>query len=423
VSAGARKGEVLINTLRLLQASEAATQPIPRYVNLNFEDLFKIQQVRRNIFALKPVSFSSLAAYLECPGCALDQKRKKRSKEPTHFTDVHQATLFGGSKPNPQLVGTLLHQVINLLHDTRGSLSEERRETLLTDPKQLTHFLRHETMPLLQAEGKLKLAMFLDELSVHEGTFYSSLVTPLLRYQQELRASGSTVFASAERFQCKLVSTGKTFADHGDRGGEVAIVGEFDQIRLRNVGSKRSPGGRPAIIDFKTGLGKRKRWDTFSSILDAEPDSSNDLEQPGIAHAMQLAIYWLAFQTRWDILEHMLITKGRVEDVRMPFQQNLDLLVYNLYDGCQYQLAFTNTREALQSLINCIFYLNWAMKSGYTHQVPEHDCRKTSLLTELPPIAIQVGYQAIPAAECYLLAQEAFQTFKETVRWKPISAG
>ncbi|HLZ62565.1 MAG TPA: PD-(D/E)XK nuclease family protein [Ktedonosporobacter sp.] len=403
-----------------MKASEAAAQPIPGYISLNYADLFKIQQVRQNIFVFRPVSFSSLAEYLECPGCALDRKRKKRTKEPKHFTHIHQTSLFGKGIPDPRLVGTLLHHVINLLHDTRGPLTDEQRRELLTDPGSLTRFLRRDLLQLLRETEKLKLALFLDELSASEETLRTSLIVPLLRYREELVVSGSTVFAIAERFQFKLASTSKTFIGHRDWGGDVAIVGEFDQIRLRNVAEGTGLTARPTILDFKTGLGKKKRWDKVGE--EGIPGSPQELTQPGVAHAMQLAIYWMAFQTRWDVQEHVWLARGGVEDIRMPLQQDLDLIVYNLYDGCQYQLLLTDVQEALRALTNCIFHLNWAMKSGYAWQLPEHDCRKTPLLTEVPEPLIQVGYESISAQECYLLAQEAFRIFQKAVCWKRITS-
>jgi hypothetical protein len=415
---------MLISTLRLLHASEAATQSIPYYIHLNYSNLFKIQHVR-NAFPLKPVSFSRLVSYLECPGCALDQKPRRRAKEPKHFTTIHQTTLFGGRQPDPRLVGTLLHQIINLLHDERGPLTAEQRISLLTSPDKLIRFLRCDLLQALRSAEKLKLAIFFDELSAHEETLRTALISPLLRYQQELILSGSRVFAISERFQFKLLSTGKTFADHNDWGGEVALVGEFDQIRLRNIGSELAPGGTPAIIEFKTGLGKKKGWDMLDLALEDKDmdDTSDGLTQPGMVHALQLAIYWLAFQTRWDMLEHMLFAKGKNEDVPMSLHQNLDLILYNLQDGCQYQLLFTDPSKALLALTNCIFHLNWAMKSGYAQQVSDHECSKTILLTQVPQRAIQVGSGTISAEECYLLAREAFLTFKETICWKKLVTG
>jgi hypothetical protein len=410
---------MLIGTLRLLQASEAATQSIPYYVHLNYSNLFKIQHVR-NAFPLKPVSFSRLVSYLECPGCALDQKPRRRAKEPKHFTNIHQTSLFGGRQPDPRLVGTLLHQIINLLHDERGPLTEEQRMALLNHPGTLNRFIRRDLLQALREAEKLKLAIFFDELCAHEETLRTFVISPLLRYQQELILSGSKVFAISERFQFKLLSTGKTFVNHNDWGGEVALVGEFDQIRLRNIGSEFAPGGTPAIIEFKTGLGKKKGWDMLDLGLEDEDDSSDGLTQPGMAHALQLAIYWLAFQTRWDILEHMMFAKGKNEDVPMPLHQNLDLILYNLQDGCQYQLLFTDQSQALLALTNCIFHLNWAMKSGYAWQASDHECSKTVLLSDVPQRPIQVGCETISAEECYLLAKEAFLMFKEMICWKKL---
>jgi hypothetical protein len=141
-----------------------------------------------------------------------------------------------------------------------------------------------------------------------------------------------------------------------------------------------------------------------------------------MAHALQLAIYWMAFQTRWDLLEYVQLVKGRVEDVPMSLDQNLDLILYNLQDGCQYQLMFADQSRAMLALTNCIFHLNWAMKSGYALQVPDHECSKTTLLTEVPQRAVQVGYEAIAAEKCYELAKEAFLVFKDLVSWEKLSA-
>lgn len=418
------------NMYRVLPASEAAIQPIPYYVSQNYGELFKIQRVR-NAFPLRPVSFSSLTSYLECPGCALDQKRRKRPKEPKHFTHQHQTSLFGSSRPDPRLVGTLLHQVINVLHDTRGPLTDEQRCELLASPEKFVRFIRRDLLQMLQAAQKLKLAMFLDELSANEWTLRKEIITPLLQYQRELALNGSEVFAVAERFQFKLASTRNTFTGHTDWGGEVAIVGEFDQIRLRHVSTDYGPDGKPAIIEFKAGLGKKKSWDLSASDLEdgddygesgndggeREEDTTEKCVQPGMVHALQLAIYWMAFQTRWDILERLRSAKGRGEDVHMSFQQDLDLILYNLHDGCQYQLLFTDFAQALQALTNCVFHLNWSMKSGYAWQAPEHECGKTALLTAVPVRQVQVGTDCISAEECYLLAREAFQQFKEAIIW------
>src|ERR1700740_561967 len=111
---------------RILHASEAETQPVPPYLSLNYENLFKIQRVS-NPFPLRPVSFSRLSSYLECPGCALEQQRKRRAKEPRHFTDIHQGSLFAAREPDPRLVGTLLHAVVDLLHDPDGPVAPEQQ--------------------------------------------------------------------------------------------------------------------------------------------------------------------------------------------------------------------------------------------------------------------------------------------------------
>jgi hypothetical protein len=111
--------------------------------------------------------------------------------------------------------------------------------------------------------------------------------------------------------------------------------------------------------------------------------------------------------------------KGRVQDISMPIEQDLDLIIYNLEDGYQYQLLSTDLLESLTALIHCIFHLNWAMKSGYARKSSEHDCRKTELI-EAPIVPIAVGYQSISSEECYHFAREAFQRFKRTITWKAI---
>lgn len=411
-----------ISPLRILRASEAATQPIPYYISLNYDGYFKIQHVR-NPFPLKPVSFSSLATYLECPSCALDQRPRKRSREPKHFTNLHQATLFGRGRPDPRLVGTLLHLIVNLLHDPHGPLSKDQQEILLAYPDMLTSFLHDELQNTLQLAGKLKLAMFLDELGSHEAEYRAIVVTPMLRYQRELITSGSTVFSASERFQFKLLSTRNTFAGHSDWGGYVGIVGEFDQIRLRSIGDAFASYQRPAIIEFKNGLGKKKSWDKLVSSLEEDDNvgvQTDELVEPGMVHALQLMIYWMAFQTRWDVRDRLAPARGRDENIRMPLQQELDLILYNLQDGCQYQLVLSDMPAALLALTNCIFYLDWAMKSGYAWQAPEHDCKKTSLLLEIPKNPVFVGHEPIYAEECYALARTAFNTLKEMVSWKKL---
>ena len=404
---------------RILHASEAAIQPIPQYLSLNYADLFKIQRVA-NPFPLRPVSFSRLTSYLECPNCALAQQRKRREREPQRFTTIHQASLFAAREPDPRLVGTLLHAVVDLLHDPLGPLDEEQQASLLTDPDVLTRFIRYDLLATLQEAGKLKLAMFFDEIAAYEEMLRSIVLQPLVNYQRELRRTGSTVFAASERFQFKLLSTGNTFAGHRDWGGYVGLVGEFDQIRLHNCGA--TPG-KPAIMEFKKGLGKKRNWDKWTSVLEAstgiaeQASKNDDLLEPGLAHAFQLMIYWLAFQTRWDLQERVLAARGQVDDLPMSLHQELDLIIYNLHDSCQYQLVPTDLQASLLAVTNCIFYANWAMKSGYAWQAPDHDCGKTPLLSGVPNPLVQVGSGSLSAEKCYELAKEAFQRFSETVRW------
>lgn len=408
---------------RILPASEAATQPLPSYLSLNYANLFKIQRVS-NPFPLRPISFSRLTSYLECPSCALEQSRKRRPKEPGRFIPVHQSSLFATKEPDPRLIGTLLHAVIDLLHDAQGPLTDEQQALLLTDPDVLTRFLQYDLLEALQTAGKFKLAVFVDELKTHRELLRSSLLRPLILYQREYQRTGSTVFAASERFQCKLLSTGKTFVGHKDWGGYVGLVGEFDQIRLR-----KDAGGRirPAIMEFKKGLGKARNWDISLTALENlngasnEPGAASELEEPGLAHAFQLMIYWLAFQTRWDVMEQVMATRGQMDDLAMSFQQELDLILFNLHDGCQYQLVPTDIQTALLAVTHCVFYLNWAMKSGYALQAPEHDCGKTQLLSKVPSPLIQVGNSSLPAETCYTLARAAFHSFSETVRWQKVS--
>ena len=103
----------------------------------------------------------------------------------------------------------------------------------------------------------------------------------------------------------------------------------------------------------------------------------------------------------------------------MPIEQPLDLIIYNLNNSYQYQLLSTDLQEALTALINCIFHLNWAMKSGYARKSSTHECRKTQLI-EAPIVQVPVGYHAISSEECYVLAKEAFERFKRTITWKVI---
>lgn len=398
---------------------QAASQPIPRYISLSYNELFKIQQVR-NPYTLNPVSFSGLASYLECPSCALDQRRKRRSKEPQHYTTVRQSTLFSGHEPDARLLGTLLHALVNVFHDPNGPLSRQQQEVLLANTGRLGAFLRDgDALAALRNAGKLRLAMFFDELSCRKKWFVSHLLVPLLRYQRELAVTGDRVLAHSERFQFKLLSTNNTFQQHADWGGYVGIVGEFDQVRMRFTDNAQ---GVPAIIEFKKGLGRKKSRATTlfpGTLFQEEPETSENVDLPSDAHALQLMVYWLAFQTRWDILEHINALKGRVQDISMPIQQSLDLIIYNLEDGYQYQLLSADFQESLTSLIHCIFHLNWAMKSGYARRSFTHDCRKTQLI-EAPIVQIPVGYQCISSEECYVLAKEAFERFRQTIIWKTI---
>jgi len=412
------KWRLCIDTLQFINAGQAASQPVPRYIKLSYDELFKIQHVK-NPYTLNPVSFSSLANYLECPSCALDQRHRKRSKEPQHFTKVRQSSLFSGHEPDARLLGTLLHLLVNLLHDPNGPLSRQQQELLLANSSRLTSFLRDgEALTALRDAGKLRMAMFFDELSSRRKWFISYLLAPLLRYQRELEVTGNRVLAHAERFQFKLLSTNNTFAQHADWGGFVGIVGEFDQVRLRfNEGATQ---GTPAIMEFKKGLGRRKSHAPTlfpETLFQEEADMKEDVQLPSDAHAMQLMVYWLAFQTRWDILEEVTALKGHVQDICMPIQQGLDLIIYNLEDGYQYQLLSTDWQESLTALVHCIFHLNWAMKNGYARKSSAHDCRKTQLI-EAPIVQIAVGYQSISSEECYLFAKEAFERFKRTIVWR-----
>jgi hypothetical protein len=404
-----------------LNAAQAASQPIPHYIRLNYSELFKIQQVR-NPYTLNPVSFSRLARYLECPSCALDQGHKCRPKEPQHFTTVHQSSMFNGQDPDARLLGSLLHLLVDMLHDPQTPISRQQQALALTDPDHLTTFLRDgAALKALQQAGKVRLAMFFDELCSRKRWFGPHVLVPLLRYQRELMATGNHVLAHSERFHFKLLSTTHTFPKHPDWGGFVGLVGEFDQVRLRFAGDSRRE--RPAIMEFKKSLGGKKSHHPSAvqaGLFASEGGkSSASQEMPTDAHAMQLMVYWLAFQTRWDILDHVTTLKGKVQDISMPTQQDLDLIIYNLNDGRQYQLVCTNHQEALRALVTCIFYLNWAMKSGYARRAAEHECRKTQLL-ELPLVQVQVGYQTISSEDCYTLARDAFSQFKRTMSWNVV---
>src|SRR5579859_2395920 len=414
------KWGLYIETLQFINAVQAASQPIPRYIKLSYNELFKIQQVG-NPYTLNPVSFSSLASYLECPSCALDHRHKRRAKEPQKFTSVRQSPLFSGHEPDARLLGTLLHLLVNLLHDPNGPLSRQQQELLLANSNRFTTFLRDgEALAALRDAGKMRMAMFYDELSCRKKWFITYLLSPLLHYQRELQVTGNRVLAHAERFQFKLLSTNHTFAQHADWGGYVGIVVEFDQVRLRFT--ENAAQGTPAIMEFKKGLGRRKsRAATLfpDSLFPEESEMKEDVGLPSDVHAMQLMVYWLAFQTRWDILNEVTALKGMVQDICMPIEQSLDLIIYNLEDGYQYQLLSTDLLESLTALIHCIFHLNWAMKSGYARKSSEHDCRKTQLV-EAPIVQIPVGYQSISSEECYIFAREAFQRFKRTITWKVI---
>jgi hypothetical protein len=316
--------------------------------------------------------------------------------------------------------------VITMLHDTNGALAEKQRRILLGSADRLKHFVSHDLMELLRAEGKLKLAMFFDQLRTRDEFLYSSVILPLLKYRQELMSTRSVIFSGSERFQYKLLSTGKTFARHSDWGGTVGLVGEFDQIRLRYVGHPAAPAGIPAIIEFKSGLGRKSIWDTpgSSELSDWGPQQpAAMLEQPGVKHAFQLMIYWLAFQTLWDLREHVEVVKGRCVEIPMPLQQQPDLILYNLFDASQYQLVLTDQHKALQALISCIFCLDWAMKNGYVQQMPGHHCQKTALFNQLPSRTVPVGSHAISAEECYRLARDTFTEFQTLISWQKVGPG
>ena len=409
-----------IDIRHILNASQVAAQPVPYALSLNYNNLFKIQRVR-NAFPLSPVSYSKLASYLECPWCAVVQKPKKRAKEPMHFIPIQQGRLFGGSQPDPRLVGTLLHTLVNVLHASDSPLSEELRAHLLSDSDAFLRFLRCDALETLRQAGKIKLAMFFNELSQQPTLFRTTLITPMLQYQRELISTQSTVFAASERFQLKLLSTKNTFIDYPDRGGHIALVGEFDQIRVRTTGNKELSRGIPAIIEFKKGLGGKKEGTLQQSLFEEAAEQNEEIEQilPTESHAMQLMIYWLAFQTRWDLSEKMKEGKGTWQEIPMQLEQELELILYNLNDGCQYQLRPTSHEAAIMALIECIFYLDWALKSGYATPAPEHDCQRIPL-TEMPPdsIQVQMGYMTLSAQECHQLAREAFGRFKETIRWE-----
>jgi len=402
-----------------LHSEQAAAQQLSQSLHLNYEQLFKIQRVR-NPFPLRSVSYSALASYLECPWCTLMRKRKRAPKEPAHYPLMQQTSLFGPGLPDARAIGTILHTLINLLHASNGSLSQEKQAQLLAEPELLAHFIRRDLHAILQQEGKISLALTLRDLQYDARMLFKTLTEPMLRYQRELMATDAHVFGVAERFQLKLSSTRNTFADHSGRGGYVGLIGEFDQIRLRQVQGNTSFRGTPAIIEFKKSLGwKNKEEDKTGNTVNA---LAQDTIQPTEAHAMQLMIYWLAFQTLWDTEELVRSQKGMLQELPMQLHQPLELIIYNFYDGKQYQLFPSDHKEALQALIECIFYLDWSMKSGYALQSPEHNCQRAAPLTEMPEHAVQVhvGETLLPAKECYLLAKAAFEKFKATIRWEQL---
>lgn len=384
--------------------------------------MFKIQHVR-NAFPLQPVSYSRLASYLECPGCALDQKRKRRSKGPKQFTSIHQGSLFGHGGPDARLVGTLLHALVTILHDSQGPIARGEVRNPLADEQALSHFLYHDALSLLKQTENMQLAIFFDGMLQNRKHFYREIVLPLQRYRQTLVETGDVIVEAMPHFQCKLLSTGKTFTGHPGWGGHVALVGEFDQIRLCKT--PQHPEGVLTIVEFKKNLTSRKKWKTAEHLFlmpqeEEEAGKALDaqaLDLPDEFHAFQLMVYWLAFQTRWDIMPRVKAVKGTMVDIAMPLQQELDLMIYNLQDGSRYRLCLDNQRTTLTALVSCIFYLDWAMKSGYARQVAEHECNRTKLL-DLPDPPVQVGAGTIPAGLCYQLARDAFERFRSSIRWE-----
>ncbi len=371
-----------------------------------------------------------LASYLECPWCTHLQKRKKRPKEADHFTALQQGRLFGNGQPDARVVGTLLHTGINFLHAADSPISKELQTKLLLDTDAISYFIQHNFLTALQQAGKLNLAQFFHALSQHPTLLDATIIAPLQSYQRELITTNSIIFAAAERFQCKLLSTKLTFPDHPDRGGYIGMVGEFDQIRLRRSKKNGRVEQVPAIIEFKKGLGSGKTTNKIPtpSLFDDLPEEEHPSEEasailPTVSHAMQLMIYWLAFQTRWDTSDQVYENRGILHSIPMPLQQNLELILYNLNDSSQYRLCPTDHQSALMALIECIFYLDWALKSGYTAASPEHSCQRNAL-TEVPHEAIQVlvGHTSISAHECYQYARAAFERFKTTIRWERYAA-
>ena len=68
-------------------------------------------------------------------------------------------------------------------------------------------------------------------------------------------------------------------------------------------------------MEFKKGLGGKKNRTSplFPETLFQEESETRDaMGLPSDSHAMQLMVYWLAFQTRWDILDEVNALKGRV---------------------------------------------------------------------------------------------------------------
>jgi hypothetical protein len=314
---------------------------------------------------------------------------------------------------------------VNLLHDEKGPLTPELRIRLLDEDDALPRFIQHDLLQALQQAGKMNLANFFNELSYDKRTLITTITDPMVRYQHELTKTDTAIFSASERFQCKLLSTKNTFAGHPDRGGYICLIGEFDQIRLRyGTGQEH---GTPVIVEFKKGLGagKKKAEEPLPGLfaeLAVENAEENNEVQPTDAHAMQLLTYWLAFQTRWNKIAQYKEARGAIQEFPMSIDQPLELLLYNLNDGYQYLLDPSDRREALTALVECIFYLNWAMKSGYAWQSPEHTCKRAKL-TELPEhaIQVQVGATLITGQECYLLAKAAFERFQKTIRWKRIT--
>ncbi len=346
------------------------------------------------------------------------RRRKKAPKEPTQYPIVQQSSLFGPGPPDARAIGTLLHTIINYLHASNGPLSAEKQMLLLTKPEPLDRFIRRDLHSLLQREGKIQLALTLNDLHYDARLLARSLIEPIMRYQRELADNGSVVFGVAERFQVKLSSTRNTFANFPGRGGYVGLIGEFDQIRLSRGRDGSDSRGIPAIIEFKKSLGWRKKREDEASI-EGELIAH---EQPTVFHAMQLMIYWLAFQSLWDTEEFVRNQRGMATELPMQLRQSLDMIIYNFYDGSQYRLIPTDNKEALLSLIECVFYLDWSLKSGYSYQSPTHDCQRTAPLAELPEhaIQVQVGETLLPAKECYTLALAAFERFKATITWEQL---